>query len=124
MMCRIDQTLPRKTSATATSRRLMYVLTVPLSLRFIAGQPLFLRRHGFHPTAIITAPGKDLDTFALSQGVDTFPIAMERRITPMRDLLAVWRLWRAIRHFRPTIVSAHTPKGGLLGTLAAWLARV
>jgi glycosyltransferase involved in cell wall biosynthesis len=47
---------------------------------------------------------------------------MARRITPLRDLISIWRLYRVLRRFRPDIVHAQTPKGGLLGTIAAWLA--
>ena len=49
---------------------------------------------------------------------------MTRRITPVRDLVALWQLWVLFRQLRPHIVHAHTPKAGLLGTIAAWLARV
>jgi glycosyltransferase involved in cell wall biosynthesis len=49
---------------------------------------------------------------------------MERSITPARDLVAVARLWRLLRSLRPDVVDAHTPKGGLLGMLAARLAGV
>jgi len=47
---------------------------------------------------------------------------MKRRISPLSDLPALWRLWRIVRRYRPDIVHAHTPKAGLLGMLAAWLA--
>jgi glycosyltransferase involved in cell wall biosynthesis len=47
---------------------------------------------------------------------------MTRRITPLGDLVALWRLWRLLRRIRAEIVHAHTPKGGLLGMIAAWLA--
>jgi glycosyltransferase involved in cell wall biosynthesis len=49
---------------------------------------------------------------------------MPRAITPFRDLAALGRLYRAFRRRRPTIVHAHTPKGGLLGMIAAVLARI
>jgi len=49
---------------------------------------------------------------------------MERRITPLRDLVALFRIWRILRTARPCVVHAHTPKAGLLGMVAAWLARV
>lgn len=49
---------------------------------------------------------------------------MTRRISPLRDLVALVRLWRTLRTLRPTIVHAHSPKGGLLGMIAALLARV
>ena len=49
---------------------------------------------------------------------------MPRRSSTLRDLIAVWRLYIALRRIRPHVVHTHTPKGGLLGTVAAWLARV
>jgi hypothetical protein len=49
---------------------------------------------------------------------------MARRITPLRDLATTARLSRWLRKVRPDIVDAHTPKGGLLGMVGAWLARV
>src|SRR5258705_238654 len=49
---------------------------------------------------------------------------MPRRITPLADLAALWRLVRVMRRVRPTIVDAHTPKGGLLAMMAAALCRV
>ena len=49
---------------------------------------------------------------------------MPRRITPLRDLIAVIQLWRLLLRLRPQIVHAHTPKGGLLGMMAAWAAGV
>ena len=51
-------------------------------------------------------------------------VEMPRRITPPADLVALWRLFRLLRRIRPHLVHAHTPKAGLLGTIAAWLARV
>jgi len=49
---------------------------------------------------------------------------MIRRITPLRDLVAIFQLWQQLRIIRPQIVHAHTPKGGLLGMIAAWLVQV
>ena len=72
----------------------------------------------------ISSPGALLDAFAEREGIAAHPIAMARRITPVSDLVSLGRLWRLLRRIRPQIVHAHTPKGGLLGTLAAWLAGV
>ncbi len=45
-------------------------------------------------------------------------------LSPLRDLVATFRLWRLFCREQPTIVHAHTPKAGLLGMLAAFLAGV
>jgi glycosyltransferase involved in cell wall biosynthesis len=49
---------------------------------------------------------------------------MTRRITPLADLRCLRLLVARMRSWRPDVVHAHTPKGGLLGMLAAALAGV
>ena len=102
---------------------LVHVTTVPMTLGFLRGQVTYMAARGF-AVAAISSPGEALDAFARTHGVRCYAVAMERRITPVRDLLALLRLWSRLRRIRPQIVHAHTPKGGLLGMLAAWLARV
>ena len=57
-------------------------------------------------------------------GIHHIPVPMTRNVTPLSDLLALWRLYRIMRRERFTIVHAHTPKAELLGQAAARLARV
>jgi glycosyltransferase involved in cell wall biosynthesis len=102
---------------------LVHVATVPDSLVFLAGQPPFMRARGIE-TAVITSPGAALDEFGRREGVRTFGVPMARAITPAADATALHALVRILRSLRPDIVHAHTPKGGLLGTTAAFLARV
>ena len=51
-------------------------------------------------------------------------VNIPRHITPMRDLVSVFRLWPLLPAIRPQIVHAQMPKAGLRGILATWLARV
>jgi glycosyltransferase involved in cell wall biosynthesis len=82
----------------------------------------YLRERGFEVFAI-SSPGPELATMAV-EGVHCVAIPMARRITPARDALALFRIWRALRRLRPDIVDAHTPKAGLLGILGGLLADV
>jgi len=59
------------------------------------------------------------DEKAQDLGAPLHHIQMPRAITPVADLRALWRLIALMRQFRPDVVHAHTPKGGLLGMLAA-----
>ncbi|HYS83189.1 MAG TPA: glycosyltransferase family 4 protein [Anaeromyxobacteraceae bacterium] len=103
--------------------RLVHVTTVPDSLLFLDGQPRYLRARGFEVVAV-SSPGAALERFQRAEEVACHTVAMARAITPWRDLVALLRLTLLLRRLRPDIVDAHTPKGGLLGMLAATLARV
>src|SRR5262249_8583139 len=103
--------------------RLVHITTVPDSLDFFTGQIGHMKERGLEVQAI-SSPGEALDQFAAREQIMVHALEMPRRITPLRDLRAVARLWRLLRRRRPDIVHAHTPKGGLLGMIGAWLARV
>ena len=103
---------------------LAHVTTVPESLwRFLGGQIGHMKDCGFRVQAV-SSPGEWLDKFAAREQVAVHGVAMPRRITPWKDCLSLARLWRVLRAIRPHIVHSHTPKGGMLGMTAAWLARV
>jgi glycosyltransferase involved in cell wall biosynthesis len=49
---------------------------------------------------------------------------VRRPISPVHDALGLLELYRLCRRLRPQIVHANSSKAGILGRLAAWLARV
>ncbi len=103
--------------------KLVHVTTVPQFLGFFRGQISYIKARGFEVYAI-SSPGEKLDQFAQCEQVPVHAIDMFRGISPLKDITALFRLWRCFRRIRPHIVHAHTPKAGLLSMIAAWLARV
>jgi glycosyltransferase involved in cell wall biosynthesis len=103
--------------------KVVHVFTVPESLAFVSGQAAFARRRGYELT-VVTSPGDGLETFANREGVAARAIRMPRRISPGEDAKSLAQLVGLLRQIRPDIVHAHTPKGGLLGMIAATLAGV
>ena len=102
---------------------LVHVSIVARTLDALAGQAGFFRAHGFEVEAI-ASPGDELIELGRREGIAVHAVPMGRTITPLRDPISLYKLWRLLRRLRPAIVNAHTPKGGLLGMTAAWLAGV
>jgi glycosyltransferase involved in cell wall biosynthesis len=67
----------------------------------------------------------DMGYLAQEKGVEPYVIPeLGREIHWRNDPIVLWKLFRFMRHKRPTIVHTHTAKAGMLGRFAAKLAGV
>jgi len=103
--------------------RLVQVVTSDLAVSLVRGQLRFLQQQGFDVT-LVCSPGKWLSAIATEENVQVIELPMTRAIAPVQDFVSLWRLWRVMRRLNPNITNVGTPKAGLLGGCAAWLARV
>lgn len=109
-----------------STTKIMRVTTIPISLGgLLKGQLGYMRSH-FEISAISSRTDQylSLDEYGRDEGVRVIPIEMTRKITPFRDLKAVYQLYRIFRKEKPEIVHSHTPKAGTTAMLAAKLAGV
>ena len=104
--------------------KLIRITTVPLSLKhLIKGQMSFMRENGYD-VIMISADGNELNDVITNEKCRHVIIPLTRKITPLKDLIATLRLYFLIIRERPDIVHTHTPKAGIVGMLASFLARV
>jgi len=103
--------------------KLFRISTVPMSLNYLLkGQLRYLNQY----FEVVAVSGNDahLQEVAQREEVRVVPLPMERTISPLKDLHALWQLYCLFRKERPQIVHSITPKAGLLSMLAAKLAGV
>jgi glycosyltransferase involved in cell wall biosynthesis len=103
--------------------KILHVTTVPLSLMFLSGQVDYLREKGFE-IYYLSSPGVALRKHGQLARAGVFGIKMHRSITPLKDLVAIAKIYFLLRKLNPEIVHAHTPKAGLLAMIASSLACV
>lgn len=67
----------------------------------------------------------DMAYLARERGIEPVLVAeLGRELSPLRDVMTLFKLWRLMRRFKPDVVHTHTAKAGFAGRVAAWLARV
>lgn len=106
-------------------KKIIRVTTVPESLGgLLTGQLKFMSQ--YFEVIGISSKGEHnkLKKVSKNEGVRVIPVEMTRKITPFKDLKAVWQLYKIFKKEQPFIVHSHTPKAGTLSMLAALLARV
>jgi glycosyltransferase involved in cell wall biosynthesis len=117
-MTSVNSTEQAVAVATISGVRILHVTTVAKTLNFLQGQVAFMRRRGFS----LHSAGGEARGIPKGWPLPFSVVEMPRRITPLRDLVSIYRLVRIIRRIDPTIVQGHTPKGGLLAMIAATIA--
>lgn len=102
---------------------LVIVTTVPETLATILrGQPAYLSQ--YCSIVCVTSPGPMLEKVKEHEGVSVLEVPMNRGISPFKDLVSIYRMWKVLKRVKPDVVHSYTPKAGLVTMLAAFLAGV
>src|ERR1035438_6002148 len=109
--------------ATQPAPHIVVGITHPQTCLTLTGRLRALREAGFRVT-LVSSPGELLNRTAAREGVESIAIPIQREIAPIADLVSLARLWWLLLRLRPQMTEFSTPKAGLLGTIAAWLAGV
>lgn len=107
----------------AEARIIVVGVTSDVSLTLMRGFPQFLRSKGW-VVHVVSAPGPFLEALSLEPDLITHKLPMKRQPSLVSDLRSLAAWVRLLARIRPDVVSVGTPKAGLLGCLAARLARV
>jgi glycosyltransferase involved in cell wall biosynthesis len=103
--------------------KVIHIATADIGLRFLLFNQLQSLQQAGYRVMGACSPGPYNDEIRRA-GIPVFDVPMTRRITPVADLRSLWQLYSLFRRLRPAIVHTHNPKPGLLGQLAARMARV
>lgn len=98
-------------------------ITAPPSVDLIVGQLNFLKQSGFE-VALLAPDDSRVRNYCKKEGVRLIPIVIERNISPLKDLITLFKLIHVFRKERPNIINLGTPKISLLGLLAGRITRV
>ena len=103
--------------------KLVIVTTVPITLTgILAKQPKYLSKH--FDVSVISSPKAELDTVQKSENIPTYAVAMQRGISPLKDLISLCKMIKILHKLKPDVIHSYTPKAGLITMLAGCICRV
>ena len=103
--------------------KLIRITTVPISLKILLKNQLKFMNQYFDVIGV-SSRGKELGEVEKDEGIRTIELDMSREITPVRDLISLIKMIFLLLKEKPDIVHTHTPKAGIVGMVASWIARV
>lgn len=115
-----------KEKGNSKKRRLTVCLMVTAestATNFYNGYVAFLHAKGWDVWLVASSQGR-LEQFSESQHANAISVPMRRDPSPMRDLVSLANVVRALVKIRPNVIVTATPKASLLGCVAAFICRV
>ena len=104
-------------------KKILRASTIPLSLELFC-RGLLREMSEEYEVIAMSSPGELLNVVEQREGVRCIRIKMERHISPLKDLVSLFRIVRIFQKEKPDIVHSMTPKAGLLCMMAGWMTRV
>lgn len=104
-------------------KKIIRASTIPLSLELFC-RGLLREMSEEYEVVAMSSPGELLDVVEQREGVRCIRIKMERHISPLKDLVSLFRIVRIFQKEKPDIVHSMTPKAGLLCMIAGWITKV
>lgn len=104
--------------------RVLHVVSISFSLPYFVGnQFLYFKDKGVKYFVAAT-DSPHLHQYAAQQEFVTLPLSISRSISPLKDIKAILALRRLIKKHKINMVIGHTPKGGMIAMMAAYMAGV
>lgn len=104
-------------------KKVLHIVSVSFSLRYFVGNQFHYFKEKGYEFHVACSDSPDFTALSREFGFTPFPVPILRSINPLQDIKSIYRLYQYIRREQFDIVIAHSPKGGLIGILAAYLAR-
>lgn len=105
-------------------RKIIRAATIGLSLNIFCKDLLReLADEGYEVVAL-SSPDEDLREVEKREKVRAVGVQMERRMSPLKDIVSLVKLVRVFAKEKPDMVHSMTPKAGLLCMVAGWMTGV
>ena len=105
--------------------KILHVVHVPFAIPYFLGDQLSYFKNTFDDEIhIACSPNEYFYNYSKKWSFIPFELNIKREISPISDIISIIRLVVYIRKNKFSVVISHSPKGALIGTIAAYLGNV
>lgn len=103
---------------------ILHVVNISFVIPFFLGKQLNWFVNKGNKEYVVCSESEELNFFSKEYCFEYRTIDILRKISIVKDLKAVYAVAKYIKEVKADVVAGHTPKGGLIAMLAAYIARV
>lgn len=105
------------------NKNILHVITVSFVINhFFGNQFKYLKGKTGNTYYLACSDSEEFQTASKELGYQSFPVEITRNISPITDIIAIFRLYKFIKANNIDTVVGHTPKGGMVAMIASYLA--
>ncbi|WP_223560014.1 glycosyltransferase family 4 protein [Chryseobacterium lathyri] len=106
------------------NHKVLHIITVSFTINHFFGKQFkYLSNRTNNRYFLGCTPSEEFFQLSDSLGYVPFPVNVTRSISPITDLVAIYKIYKFIRKNNIETVVGHTPKGGMVAMIAAFFAR-
>lgn len=107
------------------NKNILHIITVSFVINhFFGNQFNYLKSKTGNNYFLGCSSSYELFKLSTKLGYEPFPVEITRTISPFKDIKAIFKIFQYIKKNKIDIVVGHTPKGGMVAMIAAYLACV
>ena len=107
------------------NKKILHIITVSFVINhFFGNQFNYLKKKTGNRYFLGCSSSKEFYELSNSLGYEPFSVEVTRSISPITDVIAIFKIFKFIKKNKINIVVGHTPKGGMVAMIASYFAGI
>lgn len=106
-------------------KKVLHIITVSFVINHFFGKQFnYLKNKTKNDYFLGCTPSDEFFELSDTLNYTPFSVNVTRNISPVTDIIAIYRIYKFIKNNKIDVVVGHTPKGGMVAMIASFLAKV
>lgn len=104
--------------------KILHVFNVPFVIPYMLGDQITYMNSKGYEIHVACSNGEKIEQYIKKWNFIFFSLNITRSISPINDIISIFKLYKYIKQNNIDIVIGHTPKGGLISMIASFISSI